>query len=72
VVRIGWNITNEPQRGLTLRWQEIGGPKVKPPEEYGLGAKLIERSLAKVLDSKVTLHFDPGGVVTDVWLPLPA
>jgi hypothetical protein len=37
-----------------------------------LGAKLIERSLAKVLDSKVTLNFEPTGVVTDVWLPLPA
>ncbi len=56
---------------MALRWQEIGGPKVKPPEEYGLGTKLIERSLAKVLDSKVALNFEPDGVVTEVWLPLP-
>jgi two-component sensor histidine kinase len=72
IVRIEWNIKDAPERGLALRWQEIGGPKVKPPEEYGLGAKLIERSLAKVLDSKVALNFDRDGVVTDVWLPLPA
>ena len=45
---------------------------VKAPGEYGLGAKLIERSLAKVLDSEVKLNFDPAGVVTDVWMPLPA
>ncbi len=72
VVRIEWNIKDAPERGLALRWQEVGGPKVKPPEEYGLGAKLIERSLAKVLDSKVELSFNRDGVVTDVWLPLPA
>lgn len=72
VVRIQWNVEDAPERGLALRWQEVGGPSVKPPQEYGLGAKLIERSLAKVLDSKVTLNFDPGGVITDVWLPLPA
>jgi two-component sensor histidine kinase len=72
IVRIEWQVRNAPERGLALRWQEIGGPKVKPPEEQGLGTKLIERSLAKVLDSKVALSFEPDGVVTDVWLPLPA
>ncbi|HEY0033075.1 MAG TPA: HWE histidine kinase domain-containing protein [Devosia sp.] len=72
VVRIHWDVKQAPERGLALRWEEIGGPAVQTPKEYGLGAKLIERSLAKVLDSKVTLNFEPTGVVTDVWLPLPA
>lgn len=72
VVRIEWTIKDAPERGLALRWQEIGGPKVTQPKEYGLGAKLIERSLAKILDSKVALDFDPGGVITNIWLPLPA
>jgi hypothetical protein len=71
-VRIEWDVRNKPERGLALRWQEVGGPMVKAPGEYGLGAKLIERSLAKVLDSEVKLNFDPAGVVTDVWMPLPA
>ena len=72
IVRIEWDVINKPERGLALRWQEVGGPMVKAPGEYGLGAKLIERSLAKVLDSEVKLNFDPAGVVTDVWMPLPA
>lgn len=71
IVRIEWHIQDAPERGLALRWQEIGGPEVQQPEEYGLGTKLIERSLAKVLDSKVALNFEPEGVVTEVWLPLP-
>lgn len=70
-VQIHWELKQEPSRGLALRWQEIGGPDVKAPAEYGLGAKLIERSLAKVLDSTVKLEFNPLGVVAEVWLPLP-
>ena len=37
-----------------------------------MGARLIERSLAKVLDSEVKLSFDPDGVVAHIWMPLPA
>ncbi len=72
VVRIEWTIRDQPERGLALRWQEVGGPKVKAPKDYGLGAKLIERSLAKILDSKVELDFDSQGVIANIWLPLPA
>jgi PAS domain S-box-containing protein len=71
-VSIDWEIRPEPTRGLALTWRETGGPEVAPPAEYGLGAKLIERSLAKVLDSEVALNFEPSGVVAHVWMPLPA
>lgn len=72
VVSIQWDLRTTPARGLALNWRESGGPRVGAPQEYGLGARLIERSLAKVLDSKVKLDFRPEGVVADVWLPLPA
>ncbi|WEK05080.1 MAG: HWE histidine kinase domain-containing protein [Candidatus Devosia phytovorans] len=72
VVEIDWAIRNEPVRGLSLTWREVGGPRVEKPEEYGLGTRLIERSLAKVLDSEVQLEFAPDGVVAKVWMPLPA
>lgn len=71
-VNIDWEVKEEPKRGLTLIWREEGGPRVEKPEEYGLGARLIERSLAKVLDSDVQLSFEPGGVAAKVWMPLPA
>ena len=71
-VNIDWEVKEEPKRGLSLIWREEGGPRVEKPEEYGLGARLIERSLAKVLDSDVQLSFEPGGVAAKVWMPLPA
>lgn len=72
VVSIDWEVRKSPDRGLSLTWRESGGPSVTGPAEYGLGARLIERSLAKVLDSEVKLDFDPAGVVAHVWMPLPA
>jgi two-component sensor histidine kinase len=71
VVGLEWRITDEPVRGLALNWRERGGPRVTKPKEYGLGARLIERSLAKVLDSKVDLEFNPAGVQASIWMPLP-
>jgi two-component sensor histidine kinase/PAS domain-containing protein len=71
-VSIHWDIKTAPERGLVLNWREVGGPAVTSQREQGLGTRLIERSLAKVLDSEVKLDFTPGGVVAKVWLPLPA
>ena len=71
VVQIKWDVVEEPVRGLSLTWRETGGPQVTQPKEVGLGTRLIERSLAKVLDSEVKLSFEPEGVVARVWMPLP-
>ena len=71
-VSIDWEVKRRPVHGLSLTWRESGGPEVTKPVEYGMGARLIERSLAKVLDSEVKLSFDPGGVVAHIWMPLPA
>lgn len=72
VVRIEWAIESAPTRGLRLIWRERGGPRVSEPTELGLGVRLINRSLAKVLDSEVKLAFEPDGVVAEIWLPLEA
>jgi len=71
VVTIDWEIVNGPVRGLSLRWREHGGPLATTPDEAGLGVRLIERSLAKVLDSEVKLRFESEGVAADIWVPLP-
>lgn len=71
-VSIAWDIEQKPVRALSLRWQEYGGPRVAAPDELGLGVRLIERSLAKVLDSEVKLDFATDGVMASVWMPLPA
>jgi two-component sensor histidine kinase len=72
IVSIAWEIRDEPAHGIALSWRESGGPKVNRPREAGLGTRLIERSLAKVLDSQVKLDFHPEGVRMDLWMPLPA
>ena len=72
MVSIDWEIRRKPMPGLSLTWRESGGPNVSKPDEYGLGARLIERSLAKVLDSEVKLSFDRRGVVAHIWMPLPS
>ncbi|MDB5527602.1 MAG: hypothetical protein JWR51_705 [Devosia sp.] len=71
VVAIDWEVLSAPVRGLSIHWRETGGPQVTTPSEAGLGVRLIERSLAKVLDSEVKLRFEPQGVAADIWMPLP-
>jgi len=72
IVNIFWEIRPEPERGLLLTWKETGGPAVAQPESPGLGTRLIERSLSKVIDSRVDLAFEPDGVRAQMWMPLPA
>jgi two-component sensor histidine kinase len=71
VVRLDWRPITAPVTGLLMRWRETGGPPVHEPADSGLGLRLIERSLAKVLDSRVDLRFAPTGIEVDILLPLP-
>lgn len=70
-VEIAWQIEEKPARGLRFTWREQGGPLVQPPARKGLGLRLIERGLAKIIDSEVKLDFAADGVVSGIWLPLP-
>lgn len=69
VVTVSW--TEGDDRRVTLSWKEENGPKVREPKSYGFGTKLIQRSLDKVLDSKVDLRFPPEGVEARISFPLP-
>jgi two-component sensor histidine kinase len=71
-VEIGWSESLVPERRITLNWKETNGPEVARPKELGFGGKLIERSLAKVLDSSVELTFPSDGVSARISFPLPA
>jgi PAS domain S-box-containing protein len=61
-VRVEWALSkgDEPRR-LIFRWEERGGPLVKPPEQRGFGSRLIERALQAGLGT-TRLEFDPQGV----------
>ncbi len=61
-VEVSWQV--DPQtRGLKLRWQEAGGPRVAVPRYKGFGTRLIERGLSHELSAQVCLLFRPGGVI---------
>lgn len=56
---------------LLLRWEEKGGPAVKPPSRKGFGSRLIERSLAYDLNGEVRIEYAPTGLICSVEAPLP-
>jgi two-component sensor histidine kinase len=69
IVTVSW--TADGDRRVMLSWKEANGPKVREPKSYGFGTKLIQRSLDKVLDSRVDLRFPPEGVEAEISFPLP-
>jgi two-component sensor histidine kinase len=70
-VDITWQIKPTAQGDrLRLRWQESGGPPVKPPGRKGFGSRLIEGGLAQDLDGEVHLDYDPAGLVCQITMPV--
>jgi two-component system CheB/CheR fusion protein len=53
---------------LTIRWQEHGGPSVRPSGRTGFGSVLIREGLP---NAKVRLETPPEGVVCTIELPVP-
>jgi two-component sensor histidine kinase len=72
IVDLSWLLDQSvsPQR-LLLRWEESGGPPVRPPSHKGFGTRLIERSLASDLNANVQIMFEPGGLVCTIDARIP-
>jgi PAS domain S-box-containing protein len=68
-VAVEWQVQDGRFR---LRWQEQDGPPVAPPRRKGFGSRMIERSLAAQLQGRVTIDFQPAGVVCTIDAPLDA
>jgi two-component sensor histidine kinase len=60
----------EPVPAVDLSWTETGGPAVQPAERRGFGARLIESGLAREMNARITLDFDPTGLKCRMRLPL--
>ncbi len=70
-VEINWSISRiDDQLWMILKWQESGGPPVKPPEDRGFGSMLIERSIAYELGGDARLEFLEGGLLCEIRAPL--
>jgi PAS domain S-box-containing protein len=70
-VLVHWSLTgiNGGAR-LRLRWEEVGGPPVEPPQRKGFGSRLITRGVAHELGAAVRLKFPTTGVVCEIDAPL--
>ena len=70
-VDLGWSVRSSAgENWLRIRWEESGGPAVRPPSRTGFGTKLLERAVARELKAQVQLQFLPPGVVCDIEAPL--
>ena len=69
-LRVDWKVMNssDPPR-LFIRWEESGGPPVKPPARQGFGSRLI-RGLAQESSGEVRLDFATSGLVCTIDIPL--
>jgi two-component sensor histidine kinase len=69
-VSISWNRREGEGGGvLELDWHERHGPTVKPRRKQGFGSMVIERNLARALDAKIDLNFNPDGLHCHITIP---
>lgn len=66
-VALSWSVH---QDRLHVRWEEHGGPAVRPPERRGFGSRMLERALAAELEGHVKLDFRNQGLVCEIDAPL--
>jgi PAS domain S-box-containing protein len=68
-IAIRWRVN--PDNGwLRLAWQESDGPKVTPPTSFGFGSRLLKEGLRRELRGRVSLDYEPTGVICVVDAPL--
>ena len=65
-IGLAWSRTEDGQ--LTLRWTELGGPRVNAPERKGFGSRLIEGTISP-LGGKVHFDWRAEGLVCEIAVP---
>lgn len=66
-VSVQW--TFEEGHGLTLKWEETGGPPVSPPKREGFGMTLIRSVIPHELGGRLDIDFAPVGVNASIFIP---
>jgi two-component sensor histidine kinase len=71
-VNIAWDLkpVDGEKQMLALRWEETGGPKVKPPARRGFGSTVIERFVASGPGSSSHLDWRREGLIWNLELEL--
>jgi CheY-like chemotaxis protein len=67
VLKVNWQ--SEPD-GMTLHWQESGGPPVAAPASQGFGTKIMNASIKHQLGGNVTWDWRSSGLHCTLQIPL--
>jgi PAS domain S-box-containing protein len=66
-VSLEWSwIPSEP---VLLRWEELNGPPISPPEKRGLGMVLVHRTVRHQLDGRISMQWRETGLFCEIALP---
>ena len=57
------------KNGITITWEESGGPVLDPPTRRGFGLGLIENAIPYEMDGDSEVQFLPEGLKVKFWLP---
>ena len=72
-INIDWKLSGDGDAGaggtLEFDWREKLGPTVRAWRKQGFGSIVIEKNLARSLDAKVEMSFDPDGLRCHVVIP---
>jgi two-component sensor histidine kinase/CHASE1-domain containing sensor protein len=68
VITINWVMNNN--NSVRLEWQESNGPRVVEPRVRGFGSDLVEKLMARELNSEVRINFHPEGVRCTLTVPI--
>lgn len=72
-VSIEWAVQDaKSSECLHLRWSEHDGPPVVSPERAGFGTIMIKQMLETETGGKVSVDYDPAGLVCEIQLPVKA
>ncbi|MCA0300911.1 MAG: PAS domain-containing protein [Proteobacteria bacterium] len=71
-VDLDWEIDGEAGAAprLSMRWREVGGPAVEPPERKGFGTIVLTSMLQYSLGAEVDLSYRPDGLDWSLRCPL--
>lgn len=69
-VHVTWTLDRANRFHFRLKWQEAGGPEVKPPTREGFGTKMLTRILAQEINGEISLEYNANGLVCSMegWL----
>lgn len=68
-VSVTWALSGDGN-SVNVKWQESGGPEVQSPTHRGFGSDLIEKLMARELNSEVKISFEKEGVSCGLTVPV--